>query len=286
MALDARDLVLCSGTLPRGVSFAERLDAATAGGFAGVSLWGRDYWDARDEGWSDADLRSMLADHGLEVGEIDPAWWWLPGAADVSIPPDLDTERVFRYGEDELFRIADAVGARSLNAVDVFGGNWDVDGAAAAFAALCDRAADHDLVVHLEFLPWSRIPDVETAWAIVALAGRANGGIAVDAWHYVRSGADEEALRSVPGSKVLGIQLDDGSAAAEENLVDATLHERLLPGEGDFDLVRLVSVLQEIGAVAPVGVEIFSDDLHALGPIEAARRAGEATRALLAGVGP
>lgn len=284
MALGAGDLVLCSGTLPRGVSFVDRLDAATVGGFAGVSLWGRDYWDARDEGWSDADMRSMLADHGLAVGEIDPAWWWLPGAADVSIPPDVDTERVFRYGEDELFRIADSVGARSLNAVDVFGGSWAVDDAARAFASLCDRAADHGLVVHLEFLPWSRIRDVATAWAIVGLADRPNGGIAVDAWHYVRSGADEETLRSIPGSKVLGIQLDDGAAAPEKNLVDATLHRRMLPGEGDFDLARLVSVLQEIRAVAPIGVEIFSDDLHSLGAVEAARRAGDATRALLAAV--
>jgi sugar phosphate isomerase/epimerase len=225
----------------------------------------------------------MLADHGLEVGEIDPAWWWLPGAGDVSVPPEVDTDRIFRYGEDELFRIAEAVGARSLNAVDVFGGSWSVDGAAAAFAALCDRAAEHDLVVHLEFLPWSRIPDVAAAWQIVRLADRSNGGIAVDAWHYVRSGADEETLRSIPGARVLGIQLDDGNATAEDNLVHATLHDRLLPGEGEFDLAQLVMVLREIGAVAPIGVEVFSDELHALGPIEAARRAGDATRAVLRG---
>jgi sugar phosphate isomerase/epimerase len=283
LTLGAGDLVLCSGTLPRDVSFRSRLDAANAGGFAGVSLWGRDYWDARDDGLSDADLCTMLADHGLEVGEIDPAWWWLPGAGDVSIPPEVDTDRIFRYGEDELFRIAEAVGARSLNAVDVFGGSWSVDGAAAAFAGLCDRAAEHDLVVHLEFLPWSRIPDVAAAWQIVRLADRSNGGIAVDAWHYVRSGADEETLRSIPGARVLGIQLDDGNATAEDNLVHATLHDRLLPGEGEFDLAQLVMVLREIGAVAPIGVEVFSDELHALGPIEAARRAGDATRAVLRG---
>ena len=40
MALGAEDLVLCSGTLSRGASFRERIAAALAGGFSGISLWG------------------------------------------------------------------------------------------------------------------------------------------------------------------------------------------------------------------------------------------------------
>jgi len=280
VALGPGDLVLCSGTLPRGVPFRERLAAAAAGGFAGISLWGRDYRGARDEGLTDADMRALLAEHGLAIGELDPAWWWLPGA-DQAFPAEADPEDVFCYGEGDLFAIADALGARSLNAVDVFGGDWSIDDAAEAFAALCDRAAEHGLVVHLEFLPWSRIPDVATAWEIVRRAGRASGGIAVDAWHFFRSGADGEALRDVPGSHVLGIQLDDGPTAAEANLIEATLHERRLPGAGEFDLAGLVGILADIGAQAPVGVEVFSDDLHSLPPVEAARQAGDATRRVL-----
>jgi sugar phosphate isomerase/epimerase len=191
--------------------------------------------------------------------------------------------QIFRYGEKEMFAIADAVGARSVNGTDVFGGPWDVDDAAEAFAALCDRAAEHGLLVHLEGLPWSQIPDVRTAWEIVRRADRLNGGIVVDAWHFFRAGADYDALRAVPGDKVLGIQLDDGPAAPEDNLVEATLHDRLLPGAGDFDLTRLIAVLREINAVAPVGVEVFSDELHDRGALAAAQAAGETTRRVLTG---
>jgi len=60
------------------------------------------------------------------------------------------------------------------------------------------------------------------------------------------------------------------------------LHNRLVPGEGAFDLAGYLRSLRSIGALAPIGVEVFSDDLHALGATEAARRAAEATRALLA----
>ncbi len=286
MTLGASDLVLCAGTLPRSTSFAERIEATVAGGFAAMSIWGRDYASARRDGLSDTDIRARLDASGVAIAELDPAWWWLPGATELAagIPARADSEEVFAYGEAELFRIAEVVGARSINAVDVFGGAWTVDDAAQAFAALCDRAGEHDLLVHLEFLPWSRIPDLAAAWEIVRRADRPNGGVAVDAWHYFRSGADEQLLVSLPGARVLGIQLDDAPNRAEDDLLHATLHERLLPGAGELDLVGLLGALGKIGVAAPIGVEVFSDALHALGPIEAAKRAGDATRNLLASV--
>src|SRR6202034_2007085 len=64
-----------SGTLRTGITFRERLAAAQGGGFGGLSLWGRDYEVARDEGLSDSDIRLLVADHGLAVAELDPAWW-------------------------------------------------------------------------------------------------------------------------------------------------------------------------------------------------------------------
>jgi sugar phosphate isomerase/epimerase len=281
MALGPGDLVLCSGTLPRDVPFPIRIDAAVAGGYAGISLWGRDYWAARRTGLNDADIRLMLSDHGLAVAEIDPGWWWLPGASDVRIPVEADREEIFRYGEAEVFRIAEAIGARSLNAVDIFGGDWGLDEASEQFAGLCDRAAEHGLLVHLEFLPWTRIPDVATAWEVVRGAERSNGGVAVDSWHWFRGGGDEAVLRSIPGERILGIQLSDGPAAAEPNLIHATLHDRLPPGEGEFDLESLIGLLNQIGASAPVGLEVFSDELHRLPPAVAAGRVADAARKLL-----
>ncbi len=275
------DLVLCSGTLRRGTPFAERVSAAAAAGFAGISLWGRDYAAARAEGLTDSDMAHLLADHGLVVGELDPAWWWLPGASDVHIPPELDSEDIFRFGESELFSIADALGARSVNAVDVFGGAWNIDAAAEAFARLCGRAAEHDLLVHVEWLPWSKIPDLSTALAVVGLADCPNGGINVDAWHLVRSGTGIDELGAVPGRLILGIQLDDGPVEPEPDLVEATLHQRALPGEGEFDLDGIVRALSDTGTEAPIGVEVFSDALHARPAHQAAEDAATTTRGVI-----
>ncbi len=220
----------------------------------------------------------MLDDHGVVVAELDPAWWWLPGASEIHIDPRYDSEEVFRFGEDELFALAEAVGARSLNAVDVFGGSWAIDAAAEAFARLCERAAEHGLLVHLEWLPWSKIPDLATALEIVQQAGAPNGGLNVDAWHLVRSGGDPEDLAQVAGDLILAVQLDDGPAEAEENLVEATLHHRALPGDGEFDLVGLIRALASTGTTAPLGVEVFCDELQAAagGRGRAPRRRGHA----------
>jgi sugar phosphate isomerase/epimerase len=160
----------------------------------------------------------------------------------------------------------------------VFGGPWSLDEAAAAFARLCDRAAEHGLLVHLEFLPWSRIPDLATAWQVVHAADRPNGGIMLDAWHYFRSAPDGALLRSIPGSSILGVQLCDAPAVPETNPLHATLHERLLPGDGELALPTLLADLEATGTDAPLGVEVFSDALHALPPEDAGRLAGVAVR--------
>jgi sugar phosphate isomerase/epimerase len=281
MALSSNDLILCSGTLPRDTAFRERLTAASAAGFSAISLWGRDYAAARDEGYTDKDLVTLLDDHGLVVAELDPAWWWTPGAGSFSIPPELDPVDVFRFGEAELFRIAEVVGARSVNAADVIGGDWGLEEAAAAFAGLCDRASEHGLLVHLEWLAWSRISDLASALEVVTLADRRNGGLNIDTWHCARTATDAAALFDIPAERVLAVQIDDGPAEAEDNLVDATLHHRLLPGDGDFDLPGYIGTLRRIGVTAPMGVEIFSDELHALGPMDAARRSAEAMHRVL-----
>jgi sugar phosphate isomerase/epimerase len=278
VTLGRDDLVLCSGTLHRDATFEERVAAARSGGFDGISLWGRDYRSARESGSSDADLRAMLDDNGLGVAELDLVWRWLPGTADLRVPVELDTEDIFSFEERDLFAIAESVGARSVNAVDVFGGRWPVDAAVECFASLCRRGA-----VHLEFLPWSKIGDLETAWKIVRDADEPNGGIALDSWHYFGSAGDGSLLSTIPGNKVTSIQLSDRAETAKgSDPLHASLHDRLLPGDGCLDLTSLVESSRMIGADAPIGIEVFSDTLHGLEPVDAGRRAGESLRRVLA----
>ncbi len=278
--LGPEDLVLCAGTIPR-ASFAERLTAAAEAGFSGISLFLSDYQAARASGLSDADMRARLADHGLEIAELDPLMSWIPGT-DLGSEANQQGTAFFQHTEAEFYAVADALGARSLNAVAFTDAPLSPSQLAEAFAGLCDRAAEHGLLVHLEFLPWTQIPDVFAALAIVELANRPNGGLTLDSWHHFRSGVGNPRLRSVPGERILSVQINDAPAEPEPDPVQETTHRRLLPGEGAIDLVEIVRILDALAAPAPLGVEVFSDALAALPPVEAARRAGDAARAVLA----
>ena len=268
------DLVLHAGTC-QNRSFRELCETALAGGFQAVTIYPIHYRGAHAEGLSDADIRQVLADHGLVVADLDAVLDWIPGE---EVPPD------FEGGEKLFYEIHDALGGTSLN-LAYMGGPLDPDRAAEGMAAVCERAAARDLMVTLEYLPWSGIPDAATAWEIVRKTGCANAALTFDAWHTFRGPTDEAQLRAVPGERWGSIQLDDAPAQAQEDLIVETLNARLLPGEGDAPVAEWLRILRESGCRVPVGVEVFSAELDALSPSEAGERLGETARAVIAAAG-
>jgi sugar phosphate isomerase/epimerase len=274
--LTSDDLVLCAGSALQ-VPFTERLRLAAASGFAGLSMWESDYLGARAEGYSDADLRGALADHGIEIAELDALTRWLPGD-DAAVQSEWTTT----FEENDFYAVADAIGARSINVVDLGPRRtFSVDAAAEAFAGVCDRAREHGLLVHIEFLPWSSIPTMESAWEIVQAAGRDNGGVLLDTWHFLRSGGTPESLPKFPLDRVLAVQVSDAPAIAESNVMEETMERRLLPGQGAARVRDVIEVLSDGGCTAPVGVEVFSTELAALPADQAIDRVAQATRAVL-----
>jgi sugar phosphate isomerase/epimerase len=266
------DLVLHAGTLRR-ACVAEKCAAALAGGFRAITLYPEDVTRARAAGLSLRDLRALIADHGLVIADLDPLLRWLPGE---EIPPGVPAAT-----EAEFYAIAEAVGARSLNVAQGFGTKLDLDRAAEALAGVCDRAREHGLLVTLEYLPWSGIPDARTALTIVERSGRANATLMFDSWHTFRGPTDDAQLEVIPGARIGSIQLNDAPAEPAGDLVTETLNARLLPGEGAIPLVRWIRLLDRAGSRAPIGVEVFSQALDALPPVEVGRRCGAAVRRVL-----
>ncbi len=267
--------MLCSGTI-RAAPFAHTVSAAGAAGFQGVSLYYDEYAIARAQGWSDADMRALLDDNGVAVAEIDGRMDWLPG--DSGAPSVSD-----------FVDAAAALGARSITVLETrgrrVGTDVPLDVVIRAFAALCDRAADLDLLAHLEYFPWSGIAAFATAHEIARTADRANGGVMVDVWHHLR-GPDAGATDFAVGcASVLAVQVSDVGAVPHEDLRTEARHHRVLPGQGAGNTVGLLRALREHGCTAPMEVEVYSDELATLTPTDAARRAGDALRALLVDAG-
>ena len=186
------------------------------------------------------------------------------------------------FSADEVLDMAEGIGARSLTAVVFAASPPTRDELIEAFAALCDRAAERNLLALLEFIPFSPVRTLEDALAIVDAAARPNGGVMLDVWHLFRSGGTADSVERAAG-RVLGVQLDDAPREPEENLALETMHRRRLPGEGDADVAAIIRALRAGGSTAPLGVEVFSDELAALPASEAAQRAYRAVKQVMAG---
>jgi sugar phosphate isomerase/epimerase len=272
--LGPEDLVLCPGTIPQ-ATFRARAAAAAAGGFGGIGLWLPHRRRAHAEGLSDADMRAVLRDHGLVVTDIEAITDFGPcfrGGAAAAREPSPH-ERL-------AYEVATAVGATTITVVEGPGVPLPAEPAAEAFAMLCDRAASHGVEVAIEFWAQSAI-DAPTASAIVAGAARQNGGLLLDTWHAHHDPRAARVLDRMAAATVKSVQLADVGADGSVDYFGATMHARRLPGAGIADLVGWLHWLDAIRAGAPLGVEILSDELHALTPDEAARRAGDAMRALI-----
>ena len=265
------DLVLCLGAIGS-ASFEERVRAASANGFAGISMWMSHYDEARAEGLTHEAMRAILDREGVVLAMLEYITAWAGGPAARDAIED-QTARICGIAKD--------LGAGTVLAVTMEP-EIDQEAATEGFAIACDVAARHEQQLALEFLPWTAIPNLATAWPIVRDADRANGGLLIDAWHWFRSGPAPELLRSIPGEKVIHTQISDAPAEGEADVIAETIGRRLLPGDGAIDLVELLRILDEIGAHGPIAAEIFSDANRAHPPREGARLAAEAMRAVLA----
>ena len=154
-------LGLCWGTVPR-APLSALIDAAADEGFASISVSPEQYGAARR---SAAELRSRLADCGIEVEAVDPALTWLPG---LDARPGTG---LLSYEVSELIDGAVALGARWINAAAALPGSWSEAEITECFAKLCAQAADAGVGVLLEFVPWSTVGDLPSAARVVRECG-------------------------------------------------------------------------------------------------------------------
>jgi sugar phosphate isomerase/epimerase len=246
--------------------------AAHAAGFRFIGLYVDAFLASEQAGLTPSRQRELAERHDVVVSEIEALrpWWNDPAGRDRA-------ERA----ERTAFRMADTFGSRYVQAIGPYHGS--VDDAAETFAALCDRAGEHGLTVGIEFLPYTNISDARVAGAIVAAADRPNAGVCVDSWHHFRGAADNAQIRELPASRVVAVQLDDGLRQPENpDYYTDTIENRLVPGEGEFDLIGFLRLLEEMDVSVPVSLEVISTRLQALPAVEVATRLRQGFHEVLA----
>jgi sugar phosphate isomerase/epimerase len=235
----------------------ERVEAARDAGFTGFGLLYADLVEAERE-YGLAGVRSLFEGNGISHVELELLTdWWADG-------PRRTASDAVRSG---LLRAVEALGARTLKiGPDVADEPWDLDVWAKEFATLAAQADGVGARLGVEFLPWSNLKTVHDGLRLVEAAGHSAGGLIIDVWHTERAHTPPADLADVPGSRIVGVELND----ADSRMVGT---RRRLCGEGSFDLPGIITALRAAGWNGPWGVEILSDTHRALPVREAAAAA-------------
>ncbi|MHA6345457.1 bifunctional sugar phosphate isomerase/epimerase/4-hydroxyphenylpyruvate dioxygenase family protein [Roseivivax sp. CAU 1761] len=248
--------VSISGALP------EKLDAIAAAGFDGIEIFEQDFI-AHDGG--PAEVGRMIRERGLEVMLFQPFRDFECLPAPLRAKAFDRARRKFdvmgELGCDRML-ICSSVHPESLGGIDR---------AADDLAELGEVARARGITLGYEALAWGRhVNDHRDAWEIVRRADHANVGIILDSFHTLGRGIDPESIRSIPGDKIVFVQLAD-APAIEMDLLYWSRHFRNMPGEGDLPVARFLRAVMATGYDGPLSLEIFNDQFRGTNPRGVAR---------------
>lgn len=154
------------------------------------------------------------------------------------------------------------------------------------FAAFCRLCASFGLTADLEFMPWTKVPNISTARMIVEAANEPNGGVLIDALHFDRSQSSLAEVEALPRRLINYVQFCDGPKVydrSDAELIRVARSARLMPGEGGIDCVGLAKAIPED---VTISVEVPNHEMaKVLTPIARAEAAIAAARRILSAAG-
>ena len=119
---------------------------------------------------------------------------------------------------EQFASLVQSTGATKVLACTMEPAVADLDTASRHLGALAERLGPLGAQVCVEFLPWSGVPDLATAWRLIE-ALPATAGITLDMWHWQRQpgGPNPTLLASIPGERIGYVQLCDVPADAGQS---------------------------------------------------------------------
>lgn len=120
--------------------------------------------------------------------------------------------------------------------------------AAERLGALARLAAAHRIGIGLEFAPSTQLRSLGEAIGLLAKIGDSNISVVVDALHLTRSGACAVDIAASRAAPLRLLQLCDAPIAMPADPADRlreAREARLVPGEGEIDLMALIRAMPE-----------------------------------------
>jgi len=232
--------------------FEDDVVAYARGGWEAVEVW-LTKLETYLESHTPAEARALLADHGLRP---------LAAAGQGGLLLSAGAEREAHWG---LFRgrldLLHEVGVPTLVLAADFNRELvpdDYSRAADALAGAAEVAAGAGVRIALEFQKQARFcASLDTTLALIAQSGAAAGtvGVCLDVFHYYTGPSKFEDLAYLTPENLAWVQLCDLSGTPREIATDG---DRILPGEGDFQLDPILDHLAAVGYDGGVSLEVLN----------------------------
>ena len=143
-----------------------------------------------------------------------------------------------------------------------------IDRALVSLGQVADLAKSKDIKVALEFQSRAAfINNLETANAVVCDIDSTHLGICLDAFHFFTGPSKFSDLEALDVCRLFHVQLSDVADVPREFASDS---DRILPGDGDFGVERLIKQLQTDGYEGTVSIEVMDPQIWQI-PRHAAR---------------
>ncbi len=212
-------------------------------GFDGVDVWGgrphvyRQDLSAREL----AQLRRLIADHGLSVASLMPAFYRYPHSLSNPNP------RVRRDSIDYMRRCIDSAALLGAGIVLVvpdhsLHGQTRADSLARfidSVDAVARHASQHDLKLGIEVLYYDEtdfVNSADDALHIIGRLGHGNTGVVLDTGTLNLSQEPPEEILAKLGALLLQVHVNDNRGGHKQ--------QNLIPGEGTYDFRSLIRTLK------------------------------------------
>lgn len=250
-------------------SFKDRVEAAAKAGFTGLGIWHADLARVREQ-LGLKEMKRILDDSGIKHVELEFLTDWFLGG---------DRRQKSDARRQELLEAAEVLRAHHIKVGDFYHEQVSMQHLIEDFATLCKQGRDHGTKIGFELMPFAMIDNIPDAVTLVREAGEDNGGITLDLWHIAKLKIPYAEVAKVPLSRIMSVELNDGTYEAPWGLHEDTINHRYLCGEGEFDVRGFVQCLQNMGHAGPWGVEVLSEELRALPLSDMTQRAFGTTMA-------
>ncbi|MPW44938.1 sugar phosphate isomerase/epimerase family protein [Acinetobacter guerrae] len=176
------------------------------------------------------ETKAALQDTAVQVADVEI----------IRINPEFEPKKYLQFLD-----VAQQLGAKHI----LIAGNDPEHGRLIQnFAQFCELSKQYGLSCDLEFMPWTNVKNLAQAEQIVKSSGQDNAAVLIDSLHFDRSDSTLEQVTALDPQHMNYVQLCDGLAkydSSDAGLIKIARSNRLVPGEGEIDLVSLIRALPD-----------------------------------------